>query len=145
MKTLRYLLIAMVVMLMSMTAQAEFKYSTSKDYQFYTLSTQADDNSMSSVMGSRSTSTLMGDGSIPPLMKSGSRLPIAARNSANSPSRPRREGEADPFGGQTINDVTNPQDPGSPVGDGVWLLMALMLGYGGYMMCRRRKNAQVGI
>ena len=131
MKTLRYLLIATVMVLMSVTAQAEFKYVLSSEYQF------------------RSTSVLA---------SSGSTLPMAAESGAvvdrktpgdgtpaYSPGRPRREGEADPFGGQTINDVTNPQDPGSPVGEGVWMLMVLALAYGGYMMFRRRKITQVGI
>lgn len=45
-------------------------------------------------------------------------------------SRPRREGEYDPFGGETIGDVDNPMQPGSPVGEGLWLLLLMAAGYG---------------
>ena len=74
---------------------------------------------------------------------SGSSLPLAARNGltigANTPDDnmpsggvrgPRRaKAEDDPFGGQTIDDTSDPLEPGTPVGDGVWVLLLMALSY----------------
>lgn len=63
---------------------------------------------------------------------SGSALPMAAASGATiaiSPTGPLRDG-VDPFGGQTIDGTGNPNQPGNPVGDIPWLVMAvLMIGY----------------
>ena len=146
MKTLRYLLIAMVIGLASVSMHAQVKKSEKVEYKFHSTSTQVNSSSTSSVCGNRTTSTLMGDGSISPLMHSGSRLPIAARNGvivgSTSPDDNTSNGgvghhgntrrgkmDDDPFGGETIGDVNNPQEPGTPIGDGMWVLMMLAMGY----------------
>jgi hypothetical protein len=40
-----------------------------------------------------------------------------------------------------INGETNPGDPGIPVGDGLWVLMALLVGYGMVLCCVKSKVA----
>ena len=130
MKTLRYLLMVMVVAMVSVTAQAQpkaqFKTSENKTafehqvgkahFEFYSTST---------------------------MMESGSRLPLAARNGltigANTPDDntpsggvrgPRRaKAEDDPFGGQTIDDTSDPLEPGTPIGEGMWVLLLMAMGY----------------
>ena len=63
---------------------------------------------------------------------SGSALPMAAATGTTVAiwsTGPLRDGE-DPFGGQTIGGTTDPNEPGTPVGDIPWLVMAvLMIGY----------------
>ena len=77
-----------------------------------------------------------------PTMYSGSALPLAAAtgvtttdnpSSGNGPKRAKKE-DPDPFGGQTVDDITNPQEPGTPIGDALlpMMLMALL-----YVLCRR--------
>lgn len=89
----------------------------------------------------RSTSTMVG---------AGSTLPQAAQTGAvltgNAPSagikQPFRPGtmrtEDDPFGGQTVGEDT-PEDPGNPLGDGLWPLMFLALAFSGYVALKRRR------
>lgn len=124
MKALRYLLIAMVLVLATMSAQAQFAQQDNQDYQF------------------RSTSTLVGSGSsLPNAAQSGvvvgSTFP--GDNSSSNGRKPRRSiGDGD-------DDIPVPgdnEDPNAtPVGDGVWALLLLALAYGGYMVYRRRKVA----
>ncbi len=60
---------------------------------------------------------------------SGSSLPQAAVTGAyttsDAPSSGPRRAKFDenPFGGQTINDVQNPSQPGTPLPDGTWALL----------------------
>ena len=82
---------------------------------------------------------------VPP---SGSSLPQAAStgvvlsDGTHYNSGPRRAKMDDnPFGGETIGDVSNPEQPGSPIGDGMWAMMLIAFGYAGYMVYRRRKVA----
>lgn len=75
------------------------------------------------------------------LMSSGSEYSsVIAQASSSRISRPRREGEADPsdpFGGETIDDVDNPLQPGTPVGDGTWFLLIMACGYMLYIVRKR--------
>lgn len=71
---------------------------------------------------------------------SGSALPMAAATGTTVAiwgSGPLRD-EEDPFGGQTIDDVVNPTEPGTPIGDTPWILFGLMLG--GYAVVKRRRG-----
>lgn len=79
---------------------------------------------------------------------SGSKLPMAAAsgvvtadeaNPARYVSRPRRVGGGD--GLEDEDEPTNPADP-SPVGDAMWLLIMLAIGYGAYYAARRRENTK---
>lgn len=71
------------------------------------------------------------------LMSSGSDYSSVIIASAPSlTSRPRREGE-NPFGDETIDDVSNPQDPGSPIGQGTWFLLLLAAAYAAFLSRRR--------
>jgi len=138
MKTLRYLLMVMAVAIVCATAQAQptaqFKTSENKTafehqvgkahFEFYSTST---------------------------MMESGSRLPLAARNGltigANTPddnspsggvSGPRRaKMDENPFGGETVGDTGNPNEPGTPVGEGMWVMMLMAAGYAVY---RKRRT-----
>ena len=127
MKTLRYLLvICTLTMAVVAFGQAQFKTSENKTafehqvgkahFEFYSTST---------------------------MMESGSRLPLAARNGltigANTPDDntpsggvrgPRRaKAEDDPFGGQTIDDTSDPLEPGTPIGEGMWVLLLMAMCY----------------
>ena len=139
MKTLRYLLMVMVVAIASVTAQAQpraqFKTSENKaafehqvgkaHFEFYSTST---------------------------MMESGSRLPLAARNGltigANTPddntpsggvSGPRRA-KMDDFDDDDISGTGKPQEPGSPVGEGMWVLLLMAMGYVGYRKWREWRS-----
>lgn len=83
---------------------------------------------------------------------SGSSLPLAAQTGVvvgsttpgdNSPTGTSGSGarrskmDDDPFGGETIGDVNNPQQPGTPLGDGMWVLLMMA---GAYVVCRKRKR-----
>lgn len=71
------------------------------------------------------------------MMSSGSEYSSVIIASAPSlTSRPRREGE-NPFGDETIDDVSNPQDPGSPIGQGTWFLLLLAAAYAAFLSRRR--------
>ena len=122
MKALRYLLIVGVVIVLS------------------TMTMQAHGSADSPMIDMQSTSV------VPP---SGSSLPQAASTGVvlsdgtkyDSGSR-RAKMDDGPFGDETIGDVNNPEQPGSPIGDGLWALMLMALMYGGYMVYRRRKVAE---
>ena len=157
MKTLRYLLIAMVIGLASASVQAQVKQSKQSDkieYQFHSTSSQASGSSTSALVGSRSTSTLMGNGSISPLMNSGSQLPIAARNGvivgASSPDDGTaiysiHRAKKDVGGGGTTENDDDPDDPEEPfpVGDGVWVLMVMATVFCGVIYLRRKRMTDV--
>ena len=150
MKTLRYLLIAMVAVLASAPVKAQLKVTDKVEYQFSSTSTWANGTATSSVIGSRTTSTLMGNGSMPILMRSGSRLPIAARNGViidplspndNTPAyvHMRRAGEDDGF------EDENPDEPEEPfpVGDGTWPLLLMAMAYCAYVAYRKVRAMRV--
>jgi len=138
MKTLRYLLIiCTLTMAAAMFGQAQFKTAENKT---------AFDNSLNKThFEFYSTSTLKG---------SGSSLPIAARNGftigANTPDDnsssggaggPRRgKKDEDPFGGETIGGTSDPLEPGTPIGEGMWVLLLLAAGFAGYKTRMRRKE-----
>lgn len=70
---------------------------------------------------------------------SGSALPMAAATGTTVAiwgSGPLR-GE-NPFGDETIDDVVNPNEPGTPIGDTPWILFGLMLG--AYAIVKRRRG-----
>ena len=160
MKTLRYLLIAMVIGLASASMQAQVKQSKQSEkveYQFHSTSSQVN-NTSSSVMG-KTTSTLMGDGQISSLMTSGSRLPIAARNGvivgstspddntsnggAGRPGLRRGKKDDNPFGDDNVGGTDDPQEPGTPIGDGMWVLMVLATVFCGVIYLRRKRAINV--
>ena len=82
----------------------------------------------------RSTSTLT---------LSGSGLPMAAATGAGvammPASGPRRSGE-NPFGGETIDDIGDPLEPGSPIGDTPWVLFAAL--GAGYVLWRKKQERE---
>ena len=143
MKALQYLLMVMVVAIVSVTAQAQPTAQFKNSQNQAAFSTQYVPTTH---YVAKSTSTLM---------ESGSKLPIAARNGltigANTPDdntpsggvgSPRRAKKDDPFGGETIEGTGDPQEPGTPIGDGVWVLLMMTAGYVGWMMLRRRRILQ---
>ena len=64
-------------------------------------------------------------------MFTGSALPSAAPDGVTTTYTGPRRGkkEEDPFGGETAGDVTNPLEPGTPIGDAMWPLMVCALAY----------------
>ena len=157
MKTLRYLLIAMVIGLASASVQAQVKQSKQNgktEYQFHSTSTRMNSSSSSALVGSRTTSTLMGDGQISPLMTSGSRLPIAARNGvivgasspddgtpAYTPHRARKDVGDDGF--EDEEPEPDPMEEPFPVGDGMWVLIVLATIFCGVIYLRRKRVTDV--
>ncbi len=119
MKALRYLLIAMVVVLANVTAQAEFK-QVDTEYQF------------------QSTSVMQGSGSSLP-----NSAVIGASTAGDCPAAyaPGRSLRRD-VGGGTAADDEDPDAPNEPypVGDGMWVMLLLALGYGAYKTRMRRKE-----
>ena len=84
----------------------------------------------------QSTSTMSGSGSSyssnPSLNSDGTAsYEGASHTPAQAPGKPgghlRRE--ENPFGGETIGDVTNPNEPGTPIGDAALPLMVLACVY----------------
>lgn len=79
------------------------------------------------------------------MVSSGSTLPQAAitgvHTTYDSPTGgPRRsKKEVDPFGEETIGDVTNPQQPSTPIGDGTWFLMFMAMMFGLFIAMKRKK------
>lgn len=132
MKALKYLLIAIVVMLTALPAGAQYSKvnsvagcttfgQTDRQYQFHTTSTMlyADD---SSGMGSTAFSTGVSTGK--PLSVS---------------LRPRRVGENDGFD-EADTDENEPELPGNPfpVGEGTWFLLLLAAAYGALRLRKLR-------
>lgn len=138
MKALRYLLMICTLTMAAVAfGQAQFKTSENKTafehqvgkthFEFY------------------STSTLAG---------SGSSLPIAARNGltigANTPDDNasggvgvrRAKKDDDPWEGGDIGNIDKPEEPGTPIGEGMWALLLMAAGYVGWMMLRRRRILQ---
>lgn len=145
MKTLRYLLMVMVVALVSATAQAQPKSQFKNSQNQEAFSTQYVPTTH---YVAKSTSTLM---------ESGSSLPMAARNGvtigANTPNddtptyTPGRRARKDVGGGGSVEegdpDPDDPEEP-YPVGDGVWVMMMMAAGYAGWMMLRVRARRSRG-
>lgn len=141
MKTLRYLLIAMVVLLAHVCAQAQLKVANKVEYQFSSTSTWTSGSSASSLVSSRATSTLMGDGSISFLMRSGSTLPIAA---ANGMFLEEDLQESAPLAGPRRVRPDDWQDPmENPIGDGTWPLLMMAMAYCAYVAYRKVRAMRV--
>ena len=90
------------------------------------------------------------------LVCSGSTLPSAAihgtyvtgttigtysSTNASGPRHAKKEGEEDPFGGQTIGGTTNPMEPATPLGDAALPLILLACVYICARAFLRRKRA----
>lgn len=85
------------------------------------------------------------------MMYSGSALPLAAAtgvttadspsngNGGGGPRRAKMEDPTDPFGGQTIGDTTNPQEPGTPIGDALLPLLLMAMLFTGFIALRRKR------
>ena len=136
MKALRYLLMVMIVALASVTAQAQLTTPFKNSQNQPAFSTQQ----VTTTYAVYTTSTLM---------ESGSSLPIAARNGVtieattpydDTPAYvPGRRPKRDVGGGEVSDDDDEePDDPEEPypLGDGVWVLLLMALGYAAY---RKRK------
>ena len=139
MKALRYLLmICTLTMAATMFGQAQFKTKDNKaafDYQvgkthfdFY------------------STSTMKGSGSSLPLsVRNG--LTIGAENPDENAAAgilaygPRRA-KMDDFDDDDISGTSKPQEPGTPVGDGTWVMLLMAMGFAGVTLLRRRRVMQ---
>ena len=129
----------MVVALVSVTAQAQLavQFKTSENKPAF--STQQ----ATTTYAVYTTSTLM---------ESGSSLPMAARNGvtigASTPNddtpayAPGRGGLRRDVGGGTAAEDDDPDAPNEPypVGDGMWVMLLLAVGYGAYVTRMRRKE-----
>ena len=123
MKALRYLLVAIVVMLIALPAGAQYSKvnsvagcttfgQTERQYQFHSTS-----------------AILMADTQLG-LAEGGAFTAGVNTGNPVTTTGPRRATmEDDPFGGETIGGTENPQQPGTPVGDGLWALLLMAAGY----------------
>lgn len=63
-------------------------------------------------------------------------------NGSSGPNRRKgKKEDPDPFGGGTITDTPNPNEPGTPIGDAVLPLVLMSLAFGAVVAVRRRKAA----
>ena len=86
----------------------------------------------------QSTSTMAGSGSAWASSATTEGI-FRADVSSNAPMlSPIRRSAENPFGGQTIEDVSNPQQPGTPIGDGIWIMMLLAVGYALIIALKRK-------
>ena len=140
MKALRYLFIVNALLMLPMFVMAQFT-----SYQDYTR-----DMASSIEIGFRSTSAMQGSGAtINFAAQSGVMLcgnnPTDGGVPAGAPCGPRRaKMDDDPWGGSTIGDVDKPQEPGTPIGDGVWVMLLMAAGLMCYRMVRSRGSLAVG-
>ena len=132
MKALRYLLVLVAVMgVLSVSAQ------TPKYGKPYSPSSRTYYNPQAQMPAIQMQST----GSA--IMFTGSALPSAATEGVTTTYTGPRRGkkEEDPFGGETAGDVTNPLEPGTPIGDAMWPLMVCALAYLIIRVGRKRTRA----
>ena len=81
-------------------------------------------------------------------MYSGSSLPFAAATGVTTADNPSNGGgprrgkmeDPDPFGGQTVGDITTPTEPGTPLGDGILPMIVMAMLFAGFVALRRRKK-----
>ena len=135
MKALRYLLVAIAMMLTALPAGAQYTKvnsvagcttfgQTERKYQFHTTS-----------------AILVADSSLG-LSEGGAFTTGVSTGNPVTTTGPRRATmEDDPFGGETIGGTENPQQPGTPVGDGLWVLLLMAAGYLIYRVRTRRREA----
>lgn len=128
MKAVRFLLIVIVILMSSVSVLAQFNQPADTEYHF------------------RSTSSFSGSGSHLPIAAQSGVVMVSSLAEDDSPigitqSGPRKAKKGgDPFGGETIDDVDNPQQPGTPIGNGICVLLMMAAGYAEY---RRRKLQNV--
>ena len=132
--TLRYLLSLIAILSVVSVSAATFgtTYQTQRrGIQYAQLNTPMPTLAMSST------------GSV--MMQSGSTLPMAAVSGTTTteqtaPNRRRAKKEdPDPFGGQTIGEVDNPNEPGTPIGDAAVPMMLMAMLFAGVIYTRRKK------
>ena len=92
----------------------------------------------------RSTSIMLGTGAttVPLAAVSGAQMSGGTvKNPVRVGSVLKTDGEGSPFGGQTIgnSDISDPIQPGSPIGDAAWPLMLCALMYGAIILTHRRR------
>lgn len=126
MKVLRYLLIAMVVVLASVTAQAQFTQNANTDYQF------------------RSTSAMASSGSTLPNAAVTGTTTAGDCPTAYVVGRPVRRDVGGGSDETDPNDDVDPEDPEEPypLGDGLWAMLVLTAGYAAFVAYRRRKGVE---
>lgn len=134
--TLRYLLSLIAILSVVSVSAATFgtTYQTQRrGIQYAQLNTPMPTLAMSST------------GSV--MMQSGSTLPMAAVSGTTTteqtaPNRHRAKKEdpdpSNPFGGQTIGGVDNPNEPGTPIGDAAVPMMLMALAWVMVRMIRRK-------
>ena len=134
MKALRYLLVAIAMMLTALPAGAQYTKvnsvagcttfgQTERKYQFHTTS-----------------AILVADSSLG-LSEGGAFTTGVSTGNPVTTTGPRRATmEDDPFGGETIGGTENPQQPGTPVGDGLWALLLMAAGYLIYRVRTRKRE-----
>jgi len=125
MKELRYLLIAMVVVLTSVTAQANFTaQAESPEYQFHTTSAMAGSGTTlpnSAVTGTTTTADM-------PAYVSGRNL---------------RRGVGDDDGFEEGENEPQPMEEPQPIGEGTWAMLLMAIAYGAYVTYRKQKMQAV--
>lgn len=163
MKTLRYILSALMVLITTAVYAAGFQ-SASSNMNIFT-NANANLHSLGSVSfmdcgslvflsshcdrGTNGTSVSVPMFDTSSLRYSGFQLPVAAISGVTTaedinPARrlagPRRE-PSDPFGGEDIGGTENPDEPGSaPLGDAIGMLLLLALGYGIFRSMRKERH-----
>ena len=137
MRTMRYLLSLIAILSVVSVSAATFgtTYQTQRrGIQYAQLNTPMPTLAMSSLNAA--------------MMNSGSALPMAAVSGTTTteqtaPNRHRAKKEdpdpSNPFGGQTIGEVGNPNEPGTPIGDAAVPMMLMAMLFAGVIYTRRKK------
>ena len=94
----------------------------------------------------QSTSVMQGSGSAysaNPILNSDGTAAYSGSAPASGPRRAKMDDPdpSNPFGGQTIGEVVNPNEPGTPIGDALIPLALMALAFAGIVAWRRRKTA----
>ena len=111
------------------------------------LSVQAQGFAQTPITAFRSTSTMVSSGSAysatPALNSDGTAAYSGSSSAVSGPRRAKMDDPdpSNPFGGQTIGDVVNPNEPGTPIGDALIPLALMALAFAGIVAWRRRKTA----
>ena len=138
MKTLRYLLIvSLMIVIPTVSVMAEYASLHRQNTYSQTQSSPNEFRSTSTMQSSGATisfaaqSGVVLSGSTP-----GNDVPA---DDIGHPGHSRRAKQEDPWGGGDIGDIDKPLEPGTPIGDGIWVTLLMAMLFCGVKHLRRKQ------